>query len=114
MTYLHLDYLVGNRRSLVERFWEQVDTSGECWIWTGFKYYPNDGKNGPYGMVSKEGHARLAHRIAWEIQKGSIPEGDIRQKCGNTLCMRDTHLEAGSFRGKRRSKRASLLSRPVL
>ncbi|MGN6754951.1 MAG: hypothetical protein ACTHMJ_01035, partial [Thermomicrobiales bacterium] len=23
------------RRAIAERFWEKVDRSGECWLWTG-------------------------------------------------------------------------------
>ena len=60
----------------------------ECWPWTAHT------TNG-YGFLSmgrKRGPAP-AHRLAWEIANGLIPEGLlVRQKCGNRLCCNPAHL----------------------
>ena len=45
-----------------ERFMSKVDTSGECWIWTGYC----DKKMG-YGMFWMNGTMRLSHRVAYEM-----------------------------------------------
>jgi hypothetical protein len=35
----------------------------------------------------------LAHRVAWELSYGPIPEGvRVRQRCGNRLCCNRAHL----------------------
>lgn len=75
-------------RPLAERFWEKVDTSGDCWIWTG-------GKTGRrYGAIDAGGSAHvllLAHRVAWEIATGEpIPDGGIiAHSCDNPSCVRN-------------------------
>ena len=77
-------------QSIQERFWSKVDKSqGECWNWTA---------NAPgkrYGHFFLNGKARIAHRVAYELQKGPIPEGlTIDHLCRNTFCVRGDHLEA--------------------
>lgn len=82
----------GRALSIAERFWSKVDTTGECWLWTG-KPDPSG-----YGRLYVDGLARLAHRIAWELMHGPIPEGmDVLHDCpggDNPLCMR--HLWLGT------------------
>lgn len=79
------------RRSPEERFWEKVDKSGDCWLWTGYRMpngYGHFGRGGRAGMM-------LAHRFAWEISHGPIPEGMvIRHTCDIRHCVR--HLEIGT------------------
>lgn len=78
------------------RFWEKVDKTARCWIWTSTK-----NKNG-YGVFSRGGRAgrmHLAPRVAWEFVNGPIPEGlEIRHKCDNPPCVRIDHLELGTHR----------------
>jgi hypothetical protein len=70
-----------------DRFWAKVEV-GLCWEWTA-------ATNGcGYGWFRFEGRGRLAHRLAWEILVGPIPEGyDIDHLCRNTLCVNPDHLE---------------------
>jgi hypothetical protein len=60
------------RRSLADRFWEKVDRRGpdECWIWTA-------AKEKGYGIIGRGGREGnlLAHRVAYELLVGPIPEG---------------------------------------
>jgi len=92
-----------------ERFWSYVDKSGECWTWTGYK------KNG-YGAfwITRDGVDRMqqAHRFAYELELGPIPEGmtldhlchtavadDCREgfDCPHPACVRPDHLDPMSL-----------------
>ena len=73
---------------LAERFWSKVDKSGDCWIWTAGK-----SKDG-YGRIGVCGAARLAHRIAWIMERGNIPDGmTIDHLCRNRACQNVQHME---------------------
>lgn len=75
----------------VDRFWSKVDKSGECWVWTAAKF-----GNG-YGLFKPDyrGKSCLAHRVAYEIVVGPIPEGlTIDHLCRNHGCVNPSHLEA--------------------
>jgi hypothetical protein len=74
--------------TFAERFWQRVDAAGDCWIWTAY----TDAAG--YG-VFREGTLRLrAHRVAYELLIGPIPEGlVIDHLCRNTSCVNPSHLE---------------------
>lgn len=77
------------RRPLWDRFWEKVDASGDCWLWTA-------GRSGGYGLIRPGGSAnqRPAHIIAWELLVGAVDDGyQIDHLCKNTLCVNPDHLE---------------------
>jgi hypothetical protein len=64
-----------------------------CWTWTGA---PNrDG----YGELKVDGRRYMAHRRAFELFRGPIPEGKIvRHHCDNPPCCNPTHLAVGTFK----------------
>ena len=67
-----------------------------CWVWMGCTL-----KNG-YGKIgrgrAKDGTA-LAHRIAYELYRGPIPdELELDHLCRNRWCVNPAHLEAVSHR----------------
>jgi hypothetical protein len=69
------------------RFWSKTQAAGECVEWTGCK------SNG-YGQIWWKGKMRGAHRMAYEITVGPIPEGlTIDHLCRNTLCVNPDHLD---------------------
>lgn len=82
------------RRPLAERFWEKVDKTGDdCWPWM----YARD--KGGYGrfVLSQQHRSVLAHRIAYELGVGPIPDGtEIDHLCRNRACCNPIHLEAVS------------------
>ena len=84
---------VQKQQSMPERFWnktQQVTESG-CVIWMGYAT-----KNG-YGQVGVGGKVLRAHRVAWELTNGSIPEGsDVLHKCDTPSCVNPEHLMLGS------------------
>jgi hypothetical protein len=64
-----------------------------CWEWTGAKI-PRG-----YGSISSGGGQLLAHRVAYEIFIGPIPEGlSVDHLCRNRACVSAEHLEAVSTR----------------
>jgi hypothetical protein len=84
-------------------FWLKVDrTGGEqaCWPWVA-------GGSSGYGHVRWLGHVRVAHRIAYELAVGPIPEGmDLDHlchtndascrggvSCPHRRCVNPAHLE---------------------
>lgn len=49
---------------------------------------------GGYGRITLFGEKVQAHRLAWELKKGPIPEGMVLDHlCKNQLCVNVDHLE---------------------
>lgn len=73
-----------------ERFWVKVDKDGPggCWLWTASQ----NGRG--YGQIRVSGRLLYAHRVAYELEVGPIPEGlTIDHLCRNPSCVRPDHLE---------------------
>ena len=75
-----------------EAFWSRVDRSGsDCWPWRGYIC-----KAG-YGTVKWRGQMSRAHRVAYELAVGPIPDQAlIRHGCDNPPCCNPAHLALGS------------------
>src|SRR5665811_1223275 len=76
-----------------ERFWLYVKRGGgpACWEWTGYK----NGKG--YGVINLQGQRVLAHRMAWELKNGPVPDGlFVLHRCDNPPCCNLKHLWLGT------------------
>ncbi len=64
------------------------------WIWTG-----STASEGRYGNATLNGRLQPAHRVAWQLWRGPIPDGlDVDHRCRRTLCVNPDHLEPKTHR----------------
>lgn len=82
-----------------KRFWPKVNKDGPvpekrpdlgpCWLWTACTHQG-------YGLFNQGiGKTPMAHRIAYELLVGPIPDDkELDHLCRNTTCVRPSHLEA--------------------
>lgn len=72
----------------MERFWNKVDKSGDCWEWQATK------TRSGYGHFRVGNKLVSAHRFAYELEIGKIPDGlVIDHLCRNRSCVNPKHLE---------------------
>jgi len=83
-----------------ERFWRYVDKAGplpprrpdlgSCWLWTAGRDAKGYGSFDSNGLLPE----RAAHRVAWMLLRGPVPEGlQLDHLCLNEQCVRPDHLE---------------------
>lgn len=97
-------------RQLSERFWAKVDRGGSpfgCWTWTA-----GTASNG-YGSIRIDGRGALAHRVAYELLVGPIPDGlHLDHLCMSKLCVNPAHLEPVTLQENHRRWIATLTHCP--
>lgn len=79
-------------RNTPESFWRCADRSDGCWLWNR----PVDAAS-RYPRIRFGGRRIKAHRCAWELSFGPVPEGmHVLHRCDVTTCVRPDHLFLGT------------------
>ena len=78
----------------MKRFWDKVQKTEGCWLWTASKC--RDG----YGYFAFDGRLQKAHRVCYQLTRGRpIPAGAwVLHACDNPSCVRPSHLWLGNNR----------------
>lgn len=94
-------------------FWAKIEITETCWLWKGSL------SRGGYGYLHKRknwgGRYRLAHRFAYELIVGAIPDGLVLDHlCRVRNCVNPAHLEPvtsweNTLRGKKVGSAANAL-----
>lgn len=77
----------------VDEFWLTASNGDDscCWEWQGCRISYG------YGRVRYDGKTRFAHRVAWELTHGQIPDGlCVLHICDNPPCCNPAHLFLGT------------------
>lgn len=73
------------------RFWKKVELAtkdGSCWPWRASL------STSGYGLFRYEGRQQSAHRVAYRLFTGPIPDGlQLDHLCRNRTCCNPAHLE---------------------
>lgn len=75
--------------SLLDWLMSKVDDDGKCWLWTG------PVSPAGYGYLTHQGQSLRAHRFAYELVNGPVPDGLVLDHlCRVRRCVNPAHLEA--------------------
>lgn len=80
---------------VAQRFWSKTARAGDCVLWTGGLNKP-----GGYGQFTVGDRKRVrAHRFAYELTVGPIPDGmSVLHRCDTPTCVKPEHLFLGDQR----------------
>jgi predicted XRE-type DNA-binding protein len=81
------------QRDFDARFWENVDKTGDCWLWKG----KVDRRTG-YGYITVDHESVSTHRLSYEVYyNAKVPEGlMVIHSCNTRRCINPLHLRVGT------------------
>src|SRR5690554_6462185 len=80
-------------RPPLDRFWPKIDRTDDCWLWIGKI------NNRGYGLFYLDRRMQAAHRAAYQLLVGPIPDGlDLDHTCRVRRCVNPDHLEPVTHR----------------
>jgi len=81
-------------------FWTRTaHRENGCVEWTGARFATG------YGVFRFRGKNARAHRVAWTLANGEIPQGiDVLHKCDNPCCVNPDHLFLGTDKDNHQDK----------
>lgn len=76
---------------VARRLAEKLTPAGECMVFNGTR------SNQGYGSLRVDGRMLKAHRVAWELARGPVPDGlCVLHRCDNPPCCNVDHLFLGT------------------
>lgn len=87
---------LGRRYDPVAWFWSHIEKTESCWLWTGSTV-------SGYGTILVDRKVTMAHRFAYQLLVGPIPDGyeldHVRTRgCTHRNCVNPAHLEPVTHR----------------
>ncbi len=75
-----------------------VDTTTNCYNWTGYK--DKDG----YGKLVVKGKSWTAHRLSYQSRVGDLGDLQVLHSCDNPSCINPEHLRLGTVEDNMKDK----------
>jgi len=85
----------------IERFWNNVDKSGDCWVWTAGRCQ----NYGRFGWGPRTARSRTTtHRLSMILAGHELADKQVLHHCDNPPCVNPDHLYLGNHMDNMRDR----------